>query len=220
MHPEYEGRGIASRLHDYLMAYWERHGGGSLRLGTASSRKPVHHISLRSGFRKIMELSFYVSETELGPTGQVAPMQPGDEDEALKFALRNPTSTFTKGLMDIGWQWVALSENWIAQAIASGYAWWWGEEDKRRAFLLARKDVEEGGEDLIIQLLVCPPEILVTCLKDYRALARSLGHNRVTWFVPSHASLEPALDAAGYRKEWEDSLFIYEKMASSESKNP
>ncbi len=220
VHPDYEGRGIASRLHDYLMAYWERHRGGTIRLGTSSARKPVHHLSLRSGFRKIMELSFYAAENKPGPIGRVAPMQPGEENEALNFALHNPTPTFPNGLMDAGWQWVAPSADRIAQGITSGHAWWWNDDGGRQAIILARRDVEQGVEDLMVQLLVCPPELLATCLTDYRSLARSLGYQRVTWFVPHQAGLEPALEAADYRKEWEDSLFVYEKVASNQPNSP
>jgi len=214
VHPDYEGRGIASRLHDYLMAHWERIGGGAIRLGTASSRTPVHHITQHSGFRKIVEFSYYAAESVPGPPAPATPLKPGDEQAALEFAWRNPTSTFPHGLINVGWQWVTLSEHWIAKAIASGHAWWWGDEANPQALILARKDVEEGENELMIQLLVCSPEFLVTSLKDCRLLAGSLGYSKATWFVPSHAALEPVLEAAGYRNEWEDTLFIYEKVAS------
>ena len=147
-------------------------------------------------------------------------MQPGEENEALNFALHNPTPTFPNGLMDAGWQWVAPSADRIAQGITSGHAWWWNDDGGRQAIILARRDVEQGVEDLMVQLLVCPPELLATCLTDYRSLARSLGYQRVTWFVPHQAGLEPALEAAGYRKEWEDSLFVYEKVASNQPNSP
>jgi ribosomal protein S18 acetylase RimI-like enzyme len=217
VHPEYEGRGIASHLQDYLVDHWQRNGGGAIRLATASFRVPVQRISLRSGFVKAAELTQYVAEALPGVGERFTPLASGEEAEALAFTRRHPSPTCPNGLMGIGWQWVALSAGWLTQAIARGQAWWWrGDEGEREALLLARfDDDEEKADRLMIQLLDGPPENLAECLADYRRLAGSLSYRQVSWMAPLDPAIEPALLEAGFRRDWDESLFIYEKRADS-----
>jgi len=214
VHPEYEGRGIASHVHAYLMDYWQRHGGGAIRLATASYRMAVHRISLRSGFHKAAELTQYGAEAIPEQSGRFTPVEAGEETEALGFALRHASATCSNGLMSLGWQWVALSEGWIAAAVTRGQAWWWhGDYGERSAVLLAQLDDDEDAVDkLRIQLLACPLENLAACLLDYRRLAGSMGYKRVSWMAPLDPALEPALQEAGFQRDWDDSLFIFEKL--------
>jgi GNAT superfamily N-acetyltransferase len=54
VHPEFQGRGIASRLHDYMLAYWQRNRGAVLRLATArksSSTCAAHRLPQSASFR-------------------------------------------------------------------------------------------------------------------------------------------------------------------------
>jgi len=219
VHPEYEGRGIASHLHDYLMDHWQHNGSGAIRLATASFRKAVHHLSLRSGFHKAAELTQYVAGAIPGRSGRFTPVGAGEEIEAADFALRHASPTCPSGLMSIGWQWVALSAEWIAQAVARGQAWWWqGDDGEPRAVLLVQHDDEDEATDkLRIQLLACPLEDLVACLGDYRRLAGSLGYPQVSWMTPLDPALEPALLEADFQRDWDDSLFIFEKKEDSSS---
>jgi GNAT superfamily N-acetyltransferase len=61
VHPEYQGRGVASQVNDYLLAHWLRIGDGALRLATNSERVQVHHMCQRNGFTKIAEFTWYVA---------------------------------------------------------------------------------------------------------------------------------------------------------------
>jgi len=61
VHPEFEGRGVASQIHEYLMETWLRIGKGSVRLGTASFRLSVQHLCDRLGFKKIAECTPFVT---------------------------------------------------------------------------------------------------------------------------------------------------------------
>lgn len=213
VHPEYEGRGIASHLHNYLVNYWQRQGGNAIRLATASFRVPVQRISLRGGFSKVAELTQYVSKAISGSGEGFTPVASGEEAGVLAFTVKHPSPTCPNRLMGIGWQWVALSADWITPAIARDQAWWWrGEKGEQEALLLARvDDDEEKADRLMIQLLACQPEKLALCLKDCRRLAGSLGFKRVSWMAPLDPALEPALLEAGFERDWDESLFIYEK---------
>jgi GNAT superfamily N-acetyltransferase len=67
VHPDFEGRGIASQIHEFLLDAWTKKGRGTVRLGTASHNLPVQHLCDRLGFRKIVELSIFVAPTFLDP---------------------------------------------------------------------------------------------------------------------------------------------------------
>jgi hypothetical protein len=184
-------------------------------LATASFREAVHRISLRSGFHKAAELTQYVAEAIQGQSGWFTPVEAGEEAKALDFAQRHASLTCPSGLISIGWQWVALSAEWIAAAVRRRQAWWWrGDQGEPRGVLLIQVDDDEDEADkLRIQLLACPLEGLAACLEDYRRLAGSLGYPRVSWMAPLEPALEPALLEAGFQRDWDDSLFIFEKKA-------
>jgi GNAT superfamily N-acetyltransferase len=212
VHPDYERQGIASHLHDYLLDYWQRQGGQVLRLGTASTRLAVQRICQRTGFHKILEITSYVGDPTSDAVERFTPLQPVEAGQAVEFASRGSWATAPNHLIDLGWQWAEISVRHISESIAHGRAWWWGERaGGKEALLLARDDEEEGETDLVIQLLACGMGHLAVCLEDFCALAGSLRLNRAIWFVPLGMGLEPVLDKAGYRRDWEGSLFIYEK---------
>jgi GNAT superfamily N-acetyltransferase len=78
VHPEYEGRGIASQIHEHLMNVWIKIGRGTIRLGTASFRLPVQHLCDRLGFEKIAEFSIFVASTILSQSSSSASYLPGE----------------------------------------------------------------------------------------------------------------------------------------------
>jgi GNAT superfamily N-acetyltransferase len=213
VHPEYEGRGIASHLHDYLMDYWTHKEGGVLRLVTASFRKSVHHLCERTGFLNTGEYTVFAAGGSDSQAGMFTLLQPDEAGRAFDFVLGEQWPSMPAGLMDLGWQWAWPSLERLADSIARGNAWWWGRAaGERDALLVARQgEDDEAGKALIVSLLACPAEDLVPCLGDYRCLAGSLGQKRAAWFAPLGAGLEPALLAAGFQREWEDSLYVFEK---------
>jgi GNAT superfamily N-acetyltransferase len=81
VHPDFEGRGIASRINDYLLDYWQRIGSGFVRLATVSSREPVKHLARKKGFQIIGEYSTFK-----------APISNLDSNDAIKniFQPLNP----------------------------------------------------------------------------------------------------------------------------------
>ncbi len=102
--PDFEGRGIASQIHEFLMETWTKIGSGTVRLGTASYNLAVQHICNRLGFRKVAEFSPFgapslmepVPESDRTyhsqpPADELVPMGSDEENSSLDYS---PTFVF------------------------------------------------------------------------------------------------------------------------------
>lgn len=222
VHPEFEGRKIASRLHEYLLNIWQRNGDGTLGLGTASFREPVQHLCERTGFEKIGEFTTYLAP--------VLRQEPGDarlssfikltlEDVPRAFELveKSPSLTLSFGLMDLGWEWARPLPSHLALAVKEGMTWWWRPEKGHTqaspgaGLVVAGEDQEGSQTRPYLHLVACPLELLASCLQDFRRFAAELGYEQVAWMAPLHPDLQPELIAAGFERDWDASIFIYEK---------
>lgn len=214
VHPKFEGRRIASRLHDYLLDYWQRNCNGVLRLATASNRLQVQHLCERTGFRKIAELSLFGAPMLQDGEDEVCKdhfklVEREEVSEALEFASQSPTMKWTAGLMNLGWQWASPSVRYIGDSIQRKRAWWWHGE---HGLLFIGEDPESEEEVVpFIQVLGCPSDVTGELLLDCRRLVGILGYNRVDWVASLDLELQTILQGAGFQREWELSLYIYEK---------
>lgn len=213
VHPDFERRGIASHLNDFLLDYWQRNGAGVLRLVTASNRIPIHRICERTDFQKIGEFTPFVAPTvDLKSAGQneisFSLIDESQIEEGTDFILASPMLALSAGLMDLGWQWVPPSPERIRLAIDRQQAYWWSN---RRGILLISEDDESFFQTSMIRLLACQKEELVEMLQHYRRLAGKLGFMQVGWFAPLQPEVERLLNQAGFQREWDASLFVFEK---------
>jgi GNAT superfamily N-acetyltransferase len=207
--PDYEGRGIGSRLHDYLLNHWLAHGGGVVRLLTASYREKVRHLCERNGFSQVCELTSFKAPALDEPVEVFEALPEHGSGAALELALQAPSLRYTAGLMDIGWQFITPVETHLQQASRAGRAWRHG-----RSTLLTVWEEEEGDSPpfSMVGMLACEESDLTTCLLDYRRLAARLGYRQAGWFAPLHPGLLPALQAAGFERDWDETLLLYQKV--------
>ncbi len=213
VHPQYEGRGIASHLHDYLLHQWQRLGDGVVRLLTGSFNQRVQHLCQRSGFQKIGEFTPYTANGLTGGQHRFQPVRIEEAEKALAFALKTRTPTCADGLMDVGWQRVNLTLERIEEAVQRQRLWWWRQSAaSTQTLLMAREDEDEQGPLLLIQYLACSLEDLSQCLQDARQLCAALNLARLRWFAPLHPQLEAILLSAAFAREWDDAVYLYEKV--------
>jgi len=211
VHPQYEGLRIASRLHDYLLDHWQQAGNGVIRLATGSFREPVKHLSKRTGFRKVLEVTSWIAapiseeDTRYEKTGE------SELSAALDFAMKSQTLDLSAGFVELGWRWASPTHQHLREVIERDGAWWWVLDGRRYGLLLARMDEHEGKSMLMIQLVACDAERFTACLHDVRTLAVGQGAELVAWFAPLHPQVEESLREAGFERDWDDSLYIYEK---------
>ena len=222
VHPDLQGRGIASHLHDYLFNYWLRTGQGILRLATASFRLAVQHMAERSGFSKVGEFTAYTAPVLDGESPQFTPLAPTGVSEALDFAYHSQSFALSHYLMDLGWQWTAAHETYFTEAAGQQAAWWWRG---RRGLLVAWGDRESPVPRQIISVAACQLIDLVALLTDYRVLVGKAGFPETAWSAPLHEKLIPILDQAGFSRDWEDAVYVYarehpSKPASGRNSNP
>jgi GNAT superfamily N-acetyltransferase len=211
VHPEYQGQGIASHLHDYIVDYWERACGGVLRLATAAYNVKVHHMCERDGMKRIAEFSAFKAGAVAEPVDSFDPLRLEDVSRGEAFARQSPTLAWSAGLMDLGWRWAEVSEVHLAKVAQRGEAWWW----RGGAGLLCYWVDENEGERIpAIQLAACKQEQMAELLRDYRRLMARLGLAWAGWIASLHPDLQSILLEAGFVRDWDESLYVYERRGS------
>ena len=213
VHPEYQGRGIASHLHKYQLDYWTKYGNGILRLVTNSQRKAVHHLCELFGYAKTAEFTYFRAQALLEPIPYFHLLELEQVSAALEFVDPNTSQSesmsFSHGLLDLGWKKAAPTLQFLEDAVRAGHAWWW---QARQGLLTVWIDVDDDGTHTpTIQLLACSIDQIENILVDFRRLAASLGYAQAAWVAPLHPALLPILEAAGFTRQWDDSLYLYEK---------
>jgi GNAT superfamily N-acetyltransferase len=213
VHPDFQGRGIASRLHHYILDAWQAAGGGVLRLATSSKRLPVHHLCQITGFTRRGEYRVYSAPSIQGEKAPFQLLQAGDAARAVDYARRSPLFTLFNEMFYEDWYWGELTTRRVEAIIQREQAFWWLGENGEIAGLLCLaidKDEEEGQRPYI-QLLACSETDLPDLLTDYRRLAGELGFERLEWMAPEKEAILQVLRSAGYQTDWENSLYLFEK---------
>jgi GNAT superfamily N-acetyltransferase len=228
VHPEFEGRGVASQLHEALMQAWQEIGQGTVRLATASFRLPVQHLCEKMGFRKVGEFTPFAAPTNLdenlsnaqpsNPASMVendfTPLRMEDLAEALAFAQASESLALNYGHIDMAWEFVPLRMEYLARFSEQGQAWWWRD---RQGLLAVFEDQDNQGTiALMPQFVACSLAALSECLLDFRQLAAAQGFSKAAWMAALNPTLAPALTAAGFRRDWEHAMFLYEKSYPTE----
>jgi GNAT superfamily N-acetyltransferase len=217
VHPEFEGRGVASQLHRALVESWEATGNGKLRLATASFRKPVQHLCEQSGFEKVDQFTPFKAEA-LPPGGSSGPdhfrsLQSAELEEALYQALKSETLNASRGHIDLGWEWLPLRLEHLMRAVEEKRLWWWKGQS---GLIAAYRDLEGESEPaLMLSFSACRISVLPQLLLDFRRLAGAEGFSKAGWIASLNPGLMEGLAKAGFRRGWDASMYVYEKTHAS-----
>lgn len=211
VHPEYQGRGVAAHLHDFLLNYWSRHAGGVVRLATVSSREPVKHLAARTGFHQVAEFTHFVAPALNGGKTKLRIFTEVDRASlktVLSTILTSSLLMFSFGLINLGWQWARPSSENLARYYEQHPLWWWR---RKRNVVIAAVETEEEPEHLSILFIACPETDLVECLRDIRLLAGEKNCHHVRWLAPVNQKVFTALTNAGFERDRDESIVIFEK---------
>ena len=213
VHPDFEGRGIASRLNDYLLDYWQRTGSGVVRLATSSSREPVKHLSRKKGFKIIGEYSTFIAPIRNQVSNNAAKnlFQPLNADQvlgAVEWLTKPKVDRLPFGMMDLGWQFAEPKTQYFDRYMKTNQVWWWRD----RQGLLIMIDKKDGSDIWArIRMLACEDGDMVEFLSDVRMLAGNTGYAGVTWMAPLIPRITGNLSQAGFTRDWDSCLLVFEK---------
>jgi GNAT superfamily N-acetyltransferase len=213
VHPEFEGLGIASRLHDACLGYWREIGRGALRLATNAQRYPVHHLCERTGFVKVGDYSYFQATALDEPTSNFSLIPMEQVGRALAFSQTSPSLALTLSYMDLSWEWLPLRLSTFEKTIGRGQALWWRGD---RGLLLYREDTDEDENRPIplIEWIASNPDDLGDLLQDFRRMAGAHGYAGAGWAAPLQLALLSILEATGFERKWDGSVYLFEKTDS------
>jgi GNAT superfamily N-acetyltransferase len=129
--------------------------------------------------------------------------------KAVSFARQSPSLQLSNGLMGLFWRWAPPKDVFFVPEVERQRVWWWRDE---QGLLISGDDVDdEGNPTAIVKLLACSMEAIPDILGDFRRLAALLGFPKAGWLAPLHPELLPLLETASFQRDWENSLFLFEK---------
>jgi len=207
VHPDFQGKGIASHIHEYVLETWRRMGSGIIRLTTGSYNIKVHRMCEQTDFKRIAEFIPFRAICNLEGIGNFTGVKIDEASRALEFVTGSPTHAFSSGLINLGWVYAELQLKHIQEAIREGHAWWWRGGS---GFISIWEDEEEDDRAPGIKLVGCSLSDLPELLTDYRLLMGDIGYKSAGWVAPNQSEVLSGLEKAGFERSWDVSLFIYE----------
>jgi GNAT superfamily N-acetyltransferase len=205
--PNFQDQRIGSLIDAAANEWWDEHGDGTLRLLTNSKRVKVHRLSENRGFEKMGEVLYFEAEPLAESTDAFAALKSDEVDEAIAFCQRVAPNQ----LLGVGWKFAAPNPVSLRAAADEGLAFWWRGRD---GVLSAWEDDDERGNRLTVGLEACAGESRVDMLADFRRLASARGMVAAGWMNVVNEAVVQNLEAAGYKRAWEDAGFLYERKRS------
>jgi hypothetical protein len=110
--------------------------------------------------------------------------------------------------MDLGWQFAEPKIQYFDRYMKNNQVWWWRDQ-KGILIMVDKKD----GSDIWarIRMLACEDGDMVPFLSDAGRLAGNYGYAGVTWLAPLSPRIVNNLSQAGFKRDWDSSLLIFEK---------
>ncbi len=211
VHPEFQGRGIAAHIHEYVVETWRYMGSGLVRLVTHSENVKVHRMCEESGFKRIAEFIPYRAPILPEEAENFTLLEMNEAPQALEFVLPSQTHALSSGLINLGWVYGDLQLKHLVEVVGHKHAWWWRD---RSGFISIWEDEEDDVPQPGIELIACQMSELPELLLDYRRLMTKIGYTSPGWIAPNQPELLPLMEKAGFTRSWDKSLYIYELRSS------
>jgi GNAT superfamily N-acetyltransferase len=214
VHPEYEGRGIASQLHECIYNHWIQQGDGIVRLATASFRQGIQHLSTKKEFDKIGEFSIYncdlvaVGEANLYQEDLIT-VDGRDLEKILQILRNSSTMKYTLGMLDIGWKWNPPTRGILEELVKDGTVF---QIQGKEQVLIFRDEIGNSWKDkFVITALAGPTDALGEMLACSISFSSSRGYRKLEWMCSPDIESDAGFQASGFRRDWEHKLYIYQR---------
>ncbi len=207
VHPDFQGKGVASHIHNYVVDTWRKIGKGVLRLMTASFNVKVHHMCDQTGFKRLAEFIPYTAESVQEATHDFTPLRQDEAPQAMEFIQASEMHSLSARLINLSWVYGDAQLKHIQETIEQAHAWWWRGQS---GFLSIWEDDEDGELQPGIQALACPLEGLENILVDYRRLMNALGYKTCGYMAPNHPEVIAKVEKANFKHSWDISFYFYE----------
>jgi GNAT superfamily N-acetyltransferase len=207
VHPDFQGMGVASHIHKYVLETWRKIGHGIIRLTTGSYNVKVHRMCEASGFKRIAEFIPYRAPVLQEGASEFTLLKSDEAQQAYDFILVNPVHNLSSGLINLGWVYADPQLKHIQEAIRDKHAWWWRN---RSGFLSIWEDDEDEERAPGIELVGCSPGDLEQLLIDCRLEMGIVGYKTAGWTAPNQPEVIAAVEKAGFERSWDVSLYIFE----------
>ena len=217
--PDWQGRGVASQIHEALMDAWKQRGGGTVRLATSSERLPVHHLCARLGFLRVADLvKFSWTEGNLPPSplpragaGPIVDrgftqLQEKDLPRVLEGMAREDLFAGPPGLLNLGWRWAQAVPDRLREWLRAGKLWSWRE----RGLVGFQEQEEEGTPFLEVTVMVAAGPERVDLLREACRLTLSLGARGLIWRAPNDPVEMERAQKAGFLRASDTSMYLFE----------
>ena len=211
VHPDFQDKGIASHIHQYVVETWRRMGRGIIRLTTGSYNVKVHRMCEETGFKRVAEFIPYRATSTFEGRINFTGLNVDEASRALEFVTGNPIHVLSRGLINLGWVFADPQLKHIQEAVHEGHAWWWRDG---LGFISIWEDEEDDDHAPGIQLMGCSLSDLPELLTDYRRLMGEFGYKSAGWVAPNQSGVLSSLEKAGFERSWDVSLYIYELRSS------
>ncbi len=206
--PKFRGQHVGSHLHDYFVSVWERGSGRALRLASMESRaEDVHHLARRTGFEQVASVTGYQAEPLSGDPA-LSPLGEEDLKMSLQALQAGPVQAALVGLMDLGWQFAAASEDRLRTLYDAGMLFQWRDGSGVAAISLSDR---RGGTDVYLHAAGSTHEDLPLLLQDVRRWAALHNADHVFWLMPSEPAIQEVANAAGFWTEWQEALLLFQR---------
>jgi GNAT superfamily N-acetyltransferase len=208
--PAFQGQGIGSRLHEYIVNWWLAHGDGKVRLWTNSKRVKVHHLCERLGFKLKLSRTMYAAPALSEPLAAFASVRPEETPSAVELALKVSSQTACGETMDISWQAVTPNESGLRELLTwpDGCVLWWRD---RQGLLCLWNNDEYNPPCPAIALVASEIDDLPALLLDARRYAHQNGFGKIVINARIDPQMDAVLLAAGFAHESDDSNYEYER---------
>jgi GNAT superfamily N-acetyltransferase len=207
VHPDFQGKGIAAHIHEYVVDTWRLMGGGIVRLVTASYNVKVHHMCEQDGFTRIAEFVPYRAPALREESNNFSSLPFEEAQRALEFVSESWSHIQSACLINLGWVYANPLLKHLQEAINNKHAWWWRGG---QGFISIWEDDEDNEREPGIQLIGCAPIDLAGLLVDYRRLVDALGYKSAGWVAPFKPEIVSNLEKVGFERGWDKSLYVYE----------